>query len=103
MTFAIIETGGKQYRVKEGDRLKIEKLAQPEGEISFDKVLLIDDGNETQVGSPYIKGARITAEHMGVKKGKKIVVIHYKAKVRHKKTAGHRQPYSTVAIKAINS
>jgi large subunit ribosomal protein L21 len=102
MTFAIIETGGKQYRVAEGEALKIEKLPAAEGDtITFDKVLLIDDGTKSTVGKPYIEGAQITAEVAKQGRGKKIVIIHYKAKTRYKKKAGHRQPFTGIKIKTL--
>lgn len=102
MTFAIIETGGKQYRVAEGETLKIEKLPAAEGDtITFDKVLFIDDGTKSTVGKPYIAGATVTADLKTQGRAKKVTVIHYKAKVRYKKVNGHRQPFSAVTIKTV--
>lgn len=102
--FAVIATGGKQYIVAEGQELKVEKLTDVEkvgDQVTFDKVLLTDDGKETVVGTPYIDGAKVTAELKENGKNKKVVVIKYKAKSRYFKKRGHRQPYSKVAIKLL--
>ncbi len=102
--FAIIETGGKQYKISEGESLKIEKLgdALKEGDkVTFDKVLLIDDGKETKMGSPYIDGAKIEAVFEGGGRGKKVTVIKFRSKSRYFKKRGHRQPFSEVKIASI--
>lgn len=102
--FAVIETGGKQYSVSEGDTIRIEKLsgAYKEGDaITFDKVLLVDNGKDTTIGTPYIKGAKVTGELAEEGKGKKVSVIRYKAKSRYSKVKGHRQPYFSVRIKKL--
>jgi len=104
MRFAIIETGGKQYKVAEGDILTIEKLPgdlKDGKKITFDKVLLLDDDKKTKVGTPYINGAKVTATFEGEGKAKKIRVIKFKAKSRYFKKRGHRQPYSKVKIAAL--
>jgi len=114
MNFAVIQTGGKQYKVEAGDVLKIEKLSQDrnEGEqpivheagakIVFDKVLLVDDGSTTKVGAPYISGAKVTATVVvPVAKGKKVMVVKYRPKSRYFKKNGHRQPYTEVKIESI--
>lgn len=98
---AIIETGGKQYKVAEGDSLKVEKLAGAEKGVIFDKVLMIADGDKVQIGTPYLAGAKVTAKFEKNDRAKKIVVVKYKAKVRHHKKAGHRQPYTQVKIEKI--
>ena len=96
---AIIETGGKQYVVTDGMSLTIEKLPESKGgKISFDKVLLVDDGSKTEVGSPYIKGASVSADHVEEGRDKKVVVIHYRQKSRYFKKRGHRQPFTKVKI-----
>ncbi|MDD4000272.1 MAG: 50S ribosomal protein L21 [Bacilli bacterium] len=96
--FAIIETGGKQYRVQENDVLYIEKLdAEENNEVVFDKVLMLDN----KVGSPYLKGAKVTALVEKQGKQKKIIVYKYKAKKNYHKKQGHRQPYTKVKITAI--
>ena len=102
--FAIIETGGKQYKVSEGESLKIEKLAETHKEgdkVTFDKVLLIDDGKSTKVGTPYIEGAKVEATFVSAGRDKKVVVIKYRAKSRYFKKRGHRQPHSKVTISSV--
>ncbi|OHA20249.1 MAG: 50S ribosomal protein L21 [Candidatus Taylorbacteria bacterium RIFCSPHIGHO2_01_FULL_51_15] len=102
--FVVIETGGKQYKVAEGDSLKIEKLSGDfkQGDtVTFDKVLLQDDGTTTTVGFPYIAGAKVQAEITEAGRGKKIEVIKYKAKSRYFKLRGHRQPYMKVKIAKV--
>ena len=98
--FAIIETGGKQYRVSVGEELYIEKLeVAPEAEVVFDKVLMLDE----KVGTPYVEGAKVTAVVEKHGKGKKIIVYKYKSKKNYHKKQGHRQPYTKVKITAINA
>lgn len=101
--FAIIETGGKQYKVAEGDLLQVEKLAEAKakGEVVFDKVLMIADGEKVEIGTPYLDGATVTAKFEAEGRNKKIVVVKYKAKVRHHKKAGHRQPFTKISIAKI--
>jgi len=103
MTFAIIETGGKQYKVSEGDILSVEKLPglTEGGKIEFDKVLLIDDGKSTVIGEPYIKDAKVTAEFVETGKGKKVTGVKFKNKTGYRKMFGHRQAYTKVAIKTV--
>ena len=104
MTFAVIETGGKQYRVAEGDVIVIEKLddgIEKGASLSFDKVLLKDDGVNTILGTPYIEGARVLGELTEGGKRKKIAVMRYKSKSRYFKNKGHRQPYMKVKVTAI--
>lgn len=99
--FAIIETGGKQYMVSEGDTIKIEKITGDHklgGVIVFDKVLLTDNGSTTNIGEPYLKGAKVEAEIKKIDRAKKVVVIKYKAKSRYFKKRGHRQPFFEVKI-----
>ena len=102
--FAVIETGGKQYKVSEGDLIKIEKLPGEHKEgskITFDKVLLLDDDKDTTVGTPHIKGAKVTGTFAEEGRDKKITVIRFKSKSRYFKKKGHRQPYSKVKIESI--
>jgi large subunit ribosomal protein L21 len=103
MAFAIIKTGGKQYKVTPGQTLKIEKLAAAEkgGKISFDEVLLVENGGTVKIGTPTVAGAKVSAEVTGAGLGKKVSVIHYKAKVRHQKIGGHRQPFTEIKIEKI--
>ena len=101
--YAIIETGGKQYKVNEGDIVFVEKLDAAEGEtVTFDKVLSVsrEEGDFT-VGAPYVTGATVTANVIKNGKSKKIYVIRYKAKKNEKKKLGHRQPYTKVQIQTI--
>lgn len=101
MKLAIIKTGGKQYLVKEGDRLKIEKIDAPEsGEVKFDKVLLVADKN-VNLGAPFIEDAEVKAKVLKQGRSRKIVVFHYHSKTRYKKKAGHRQHFTEVEIKGI--
>jgi large subunit ribosomal protein L21 len=101
---AIIETGGKQYVATEGGVLTIEKLADAHtkgDKVTFDKVLLTDDGKETTIGAPYVKGAKVSAELIEEGREKKITVIRYRQKSRYMKKKGHRQPYAKVRITAL--
>jgi large subunit ribosomal protein L21 len=103
MKFAVIQTGGKQYIVKPGDTIKIEKLKKPKtGSIfNFEKVLLIVDGNKINVGKPFLENAKVEGEWKKEGKAKKITVLRYKSKTRYSKKKGHRQPYTEVLIKNI--
>ena len=102
--FAIIETGGKQYKVSEGDILFIEKIeAEAETSVKFDKVLAVSDDNGFKVGAPYVEGAAVEAKVVKQGKGKKIYVLKYKAKKNEKKKIGHRQLYTKVEITKIGA
>ena len=101
--FAVIQTGGKQYKVIEQDIIFIEKLDANEGdEIVFDSVMALSNDNGFKVGTPTVAGAKVTAKVLQNGKGKKIYVIKYKSKKNEKKKIGHRQPYTKVQITAIN-
>ena len=100
--YAIIETGGKQYKVNEGDVVFIEKLDVNEGDtVTFDRVKAVSVGTEFKVGAPTVEGAVVTAEVVANGKGKKIYVIKYKSKKNEKKKIGHRQPFTKVQIVKI--
>ncbi len=102
LAFAVIETGGKQYKVKEGDVIFVEKLDAAEGEtVTFDKVLALSTGEKLEVGTPNVSGATVTASVLKNGKGKKIYVLRYKAKKNSKKKQGHRQPYTKLQIQSI--
>lgn len=102
MTFAIITTGGKQYRVAEGDKLEIEKLLIPEGgEVVFDKVLLISRGEEVKVGAPTVAGAKVHGKVLAQFRGEKKIVFKYHSKTRRRKMKGHRQPLTRVQITKV--
>jgi large subunit ribosomal protein L21 len=101
---AVIKTGGKQYKIKEGDTLKIEKVLSSEGEIfEFDEVLMIgeEDGSKIEVGTPLLEGKKVTAKILEQGRDKKITGIKYKAKTRYKVTYGHRQPFTKIQIEKI--
>lgn len=101
--FAVIETGGKQYAVSVGDVIDVELLGDfAEGDkVTFDKVLLSDDGTATTIGTPYISGAKVTATYLGLKKGTKLSIVRYKAKSNRDRKIGHRQKYARVEITAL--
>jgi large subunit ribosomal protein L21 len=100
--YALIETGGKQYKVEEGDILSVERLKVSEGEtVSFDKVLMISGEEGVKVGKPYIEGAVVEGEVLLHDKDKKIVVFKYKAKKNYRRKQGHRQPFTKIKISKI--
>ncbi|RCW49712.1 MULTISPECIES: 50S ribosomal protein L21 [unclassified Halanaerobium] len=102
--YAIIKTGGKQYRVKEDQIIKVEKLPVEEGEIvEFDKVLAFSDDDGFKAGTPFVDGASVKAKVIEQGKNKKIVVFKYKPKIRYRKKTGHRQPYTKVLIESIEA
>ena len=100
--YAIIETGGKQYRVTPGQTIDIERLDVAQGDtVDLDRVLLIVQGDKVTVGSPMVSGAKVVATSQGEGKGKKIIVFKYKPKVRYRKKTGHRQIYTRLTIDKI--
>ncbi len=100
--YAIIETGGKQYRVQEGDVITIEKLDVEAGDaVTFDKVLVLNNDKELQVGAPYVEGAKVAGEVVENGKGQKVIIFKYKAKKDYRKKQGHRQPYTMVKIMSL--
>ena len=100
--YAIVETGGKQYKVSPGQSVDIERLDVAEGKkVDLDKVLLIADGDKVTVGTPTVEGAKVVATSQGDGKGKKIIVLKYKPKVRYRKKTGHRQFYTRLIIDKI--
>ncbi len=102
--YAIIETGGKQYRVEQGDVVFIEKLnANTDDVVTFDKVIILENEGKAKIGAPYVKGATVTAKVLKNGKAKKITVFTYKPKKDSKRKLGHRQPYTKVQIEAINA
>ncbi len=102
--YAIIETGGKQYRVSEGDVVFVEKLEVAEGEaVAFDRVLTVVKEGAVKVGQPLVEGAKVTATVKGHGKGKKIMIFKYKAKSNYRRRQGHRQPFTKVVIEKIEA
>ena len=102
--YAIIETGGKQYRVQEGDVVFIEKLAVDEGgAVTFDKVLAVSKEGSLNFGSPMVNGATVSAKVIGHGKDKKVMIFKYKPKKGYRKRQGHRQPHTKVQIEKINA
>ena len=101
--YAIIATGGKQYRVSQGDVIYIEKVNQDvDSTISFD-VLMVENNGDVKVGSPVVEGAKVEGKVLGQVKGEKIIIYKYKSKKNYHRKAGHRQPYTKVEITAINA
>ena len=101
--FAVIETGGKQYKVQNGDVIYVEKLAQEENsEVKF-QVVALGGENGLKIGTPYVEGASVTGKVLKNGKGKKITVFTYRPKKGSKRKMGHRQPYTKVGISAINA
>ncbi len=102
--YAVIETGGKQYKVTEGETVFVEKLTADEGaEVVFDKVLVTGEGADVKVGAPTVDGAKVTAKVVKNGKSKKITVFTYKPKKNEKRKMGHRQPYTKVEIVKIEA
>ena len=100
--FAVIKTGGKQYIAEPGKKLKIEKLDAPEGgTVSFDEVLLVSKGKETEVGTPVVKGAKVEAKVVKQARTRKVIVFRYNAKTRYRKKKGHRQHFTEVEVEKI--
>lgn len=102
---AVIQTGGKQYIVKAGDVLKVEKIKNTKvGEIlKFDNILLLADDKDTQIGKPFVDGAIVEAKIEEEGRNKKITVLRYKPKTRYRKKKGHRQPYTKISIASVKS
>lgn len=101
--YAVIETGGKQYKVQEGETVFVEKLAAEAGDtVTIDKVLVVSNGDDVKVGAPYVDGATVTASVVKNGKEKKIIVYKYKSKKGYHKKQGHRQPYTKLEIQKIN-
>jgi large subunit ribosomal protein L21 len=104
MKFAVINTGGKQYKVAKGDVLNVEKISDTikvGDKVVFDKVLLVDDGATTKIGTPTVSGAKVEAVLKEIGRAKKVIVIKYKQKSRYFKKNGHRQPFSKVEITSV--
>jgi large subunit ribosomal protein L21 len=101
---AVIRTGGKQYLVSPGKKIKIEKLEKkPGAEVSFSDVLLLEKGKSIEIGRPALKGSKVAAKVLSQGKGEKVIVFKYKSKKRYKKKTGHRQLFTEVEIKSLES
>jgi len=102
--YAIIETGGKQYRVTEGDVINVEKLlVWPGDEVIFDKVLVLGDGDAVQIGAPYVEAAQVYGKVVENGKGQKVIIFKYKSKKDYRKKQGHRQPYTMIEIVSVGA
>ncbi|MFI3174548.1 MAG: 50S ribosomal protein L21 [Bacillota bacterium] len=100
--YAIIETGGKQYKVAEGDVITVEKLNVEAGaEVTFDSVIMTSKNDKVEIGAPYVSGAKVVASVLGDGKAKKVIVYKYKSKKGFHKKKGHRQPFTKLQIKSI--
>jgi len=100
--FAVIKTGGKQYLVSPGDKIKVEKIDKAEGkEITFGQVLLLQKGKAIKIGTPLVRGAKVSARVLKQDRAKKMIIFKYKPKKRYQKKMGHRQPYTEVEILKI--
>ena len=102
--YAVIKTGGKQYKVQEGDTIRVEKLDGKEGDkVKLDSVLMLTDGDKVTVGTPMIKGAAVTATVKAQGRGEKIKIIKFKRRKQYRKQAGHRQAYTELSITGIKA
>lgn len=100
--YAVIQTGGKQYRVEKGDVIRVEKLAGETGQpVDFDNVLMVSDGDAQKIGSPTVAGAKVVGEILEQARDKKIFILKFKRRKHHMKRQGHRQPYTAVRITEI--
>ncbi|WP_089726091.1 50S ribosomal protein L21 [Candidatus Thiosymbion oneisti] len=102
--YAVIQTGGKQYRVAEGDTLKVEKIAAEAGAaVELDKVLMVADGEDIKVGKPYLNGGKVTATIKSHGRDKKVKVIKFRRRKHHLKRQGHRQGFTELEVTGINA
>jgi len=100
--YAIIQTGGKQYRVQPGDTIDVERLhAEPGAQVEFDQVLMVGDDSDVAVGQPFVPGARVQATVVDEARGKKIIIFKFKSKIRYRRKNGHRQHYTRLTIQNI--
>ncbi len=102
--YAIVATGGKQYRVKEGEKLRVEKLTAEAGEtVELDQVLLVGEGEDVKVGAPYLEGAKVTATVSEHGRLDKVKIIKFRRRKHHRKQMGHRQSYTEIEITGITA
>jgi len=101
--YAVFRTGGKQYRVSQGDKLRIERLTAEVGDtVDFDQVLLVGEGQNVRIGAPLVPGGKVQAKVIGQGRAKKIEVVKFKRRAHYRRTKGHRQPYTEVEITSIS-
>ena len=102
--YAVVKTGGKQYRVAEGDTIRVEKLAgEPGGSVTLDDVLLVVDGETVSVGKPTVEGAKVTAEVVEEGRARKVLVFKYRRRKRYRRKNGHRQPFTALKVTSIRA
>ena len=102
--YAVFKTGGKQYRVAEGDVLRVEKLAAEEGgSVNFDQVLVVGEGDSVKIGAPYVKGGKVTATIQGQGRGNKVRIIKFRRRKHSRKQMGHRQAFTELKITGIST
>lgn len=102
--YAIVATGGKQYRVKEGEKLRVEKLSAEAGEtVELDKVLMVGEGDDVKIGAPYLEGAKVTATVAANGRADKVKIIKFRRRKHHRKQMGHRQSYTEIEITGITA
>ena len=101
--YAVIKTGGKQYRVSQGDTLQVEKLDASEGDsVEFDQVLMVGEGDDVKIGTPYVEGSLVTARVKAQGRSKKVEIIKFRRRKHHMKRMGHRQDFTEVEITGIS-
>ena len=102
--YAVIKTGGKQYKVKQGETLKVEKIDAAEGaKVDLDEVLMVGEGDKVQVGAPFLEGGKVTATVMSHGRGKKVEIVKFRRRKHHRKQMGHRQSYTELQIDSISA
>jgi large subunit ribosomal protein L21 len=102
--YAIVATGGKQYRVKEGEKLRVEKLSAEAGDtVELDKVLMVGEGDDVKIGAPYLEGAKVTATVAANGRADKVKIIKFRRRKHHRKQMGHRQSYTEIEITGITA
>ncbi|SDW97457.1 50S ribosomal protein L21 [Thiocapsa roseopersicina] len=102
--YAVIQTGGKQYRVSEGDTVKVEKMVAEQGAVvDFDQVLLVADGDDVKIGKPYVAGGKVSATVEGHGRAKKVMIVKFRRRKHHLKRQGHRQSFTALKITAISA
>jgi len=102
--YAIVATGGKQYRVKEGETLRVEKLSAEAGDtVELDKVLMVGEGDDVKIGAPYLEGAKVTATVAANGRGDKVKIVKFRRRKHYRREMGHRQSYTEIEITGISA